>query len=483
MQDFEKAKALFFDGLRELELGRPQEAERCFRGSLALVPDRVSTMVNLSSSLLRQRRAADAGEVAQRVLAIDRQAADGWLNLGLASQGLGDLNQALDCMDRALQINPAYAEAFSDKGVILTELQRLDEALACHAQGLTLNPGNPQALTNMGVTLSALGRLDDAMRCYDEALLASPGLPDATWNQALIRLAREDFRDGWRQYEYRWSRSDADPYLHPEVQPLQDLAHAPGKRVLLWAEQGLGDTLQFSRYVALLTARGASVTLEVPEALRGLLGRMGHGATVVARNRAPGPFDWQLPLMSLPRLFGTQPTDIPAATPCLSAPADRVAYWGTWFGEANSRPRIGIAVQGNPRHRNDLSRSMPLAKVRALAEIGDVFLIQTDVSEGDRKFLALNPAIQFLGDRLDDFDETAAIVHHMDVVVSVDTSLAHLAGAMGKRLYVLLPWIAEWRWRLQGDTTPWYPSATLLRQPVASDWDSVVVDLVSRLRA
>ena len=246
MQEFEKAKALFFDGLRELEQGRPLEAERCFRGSLALVPNRVSTLVNLSSSLIRQRRAAEAGEVAQQVLAIDKQAADGWLNLGLASQGLGDLKQALDCMDRALQINPAYAEAFSDKGVILTEMQRLDEALA---------------------------------------------------------------------------------------------------------------------------------------------------------------------------------------------------------------------------------------------EIGDVFLIQKDVSEGDRKFLALNPGIQFLGDRLDDFDETAAIVHHMDVVVSVDTSLAHLAGTMGKRLYVLLPWIAEWRWRLQGETTPWYPSATLLRQPVESDWDSVVGDLVSRLQA
>ena len=483
MQEFEKAKALFFDGLRELEQGRPLEAERCFRGSLALVPNRVSTLVNLSSSLIRQRRAAEAGEVAQQVLAIDKQAADGWLNLGLASQGLGDLKQALDCMDRALQINPAYAEAFSDKGVILTEMQRLDEALACHAQGLKLNPGNPQALTNMGVTLTALGRHDEAMRCYDEALQVSPGLPDANWNQALIRLAREDFTDGWRQYEYRWTRSDADPYLHPEILPLQDLADARGKRVLVWAEQGLGDTLQFSRYVALLTACGASVTFEVPEALRGLLGRRGHGATVVARDRAPGPFDWQVPLMSLPRLLRTQPTDIPAVTPGLSAPADRVAYWGTWLGQDKSRPRIGIAVQGNPRHRNDLSRSMPLAKVRALAEIGDVFLIQKDVSEGDRKFLALNPGIQFLGDRLDDFDETAAIVHHMDVVVSVDTSLAHLAGTMGKRLYVLLPWIAEWRWRLQGETTPWYPSATLLRQPVESDWDSVVGDLVSRLQA
>ena len=483
MQDFEKAKALFFDGLRELERGRAREAELCFRGSLALVPDRVSTLVNLSSSLIRQRRAIEAGEVAQRVLSIDPQAADGWLNLGLASQGLGDLKQALDCMARALQINPAYAEALSDKGVILTELQRFDEALACHAQGLELNPGSPQALTNMGVTLTALGRLDEAMRCYDQALLANPGLPDANWNQALIRLAREDFQDGWRQYEYRWSRSDADPYLHPEVPPLQDLADAHGKRVLLWAEQGLGDTLQFSRYVALLTARGASVTFEVPEALRGLLGRMGHGAAVVARDRAPGSFDWQIPLMSLPRLFGTQPTDIPPATPRLAAPAERVAYWGTWFGQDKPRPRIGIAVQGNPRHRNDLSRSMPLAKVSALAEFGDVFLIQKDVSEGDRKFLALNPGIQFLGDRLDDFDETAAIVHHMDVVVSVDTSLAHLAGAMGKRLYVLLPWMAEWRWRLQGDTTPWYPSATLLRQPVASDWDRVVGDLVSRLKA
>lgn len=482
MQDFEKAKALFFDGLRELEHGRPHEAERCFRGSLALVPDRVSTLVNLSSSLIRQRRAAEAGEVAQRVLAIDKQAADGWLNLGLASQGLGDLKQALECMDRALQINPAYAEALSDKGVILSEMHRLDDALACHAQGIKLNPGNPQALTNMGVTLAAMGRLDDAMRCYDEALQVSPGLPDANWNQALIRLAREDFTDGWRQYEYRWTRSDADPYLHPEIQPLQDLADARGKRVLVWAEQGLGDTLQFSRYVAMLTALGASVTFEVPESLRGLLGRMGHGAAVVARDRAPGPFDWQLPLMSLPRLFGTQPTDVPAATLSLSAPADRIAYWGTWLGQDKPRPRIGIAVQGNPRHRNDLSRSMPLAKMRALAEIGDVFLIQKDVSEGDRKFLALNPGIQFLGDRLDDFDETAAIVHHMDVVVSVDTSLAHLAGTMGKPLFVLLPWIAEWRWRLQGATTPWYPSATLLRQPVASDWDSVVGDLVSRLR-
>ena len=483
MQDFEKAKQLFFDGLRHLEQGRAPEAELCFRGSLALVPNRVSTLVNLSSSLLRQRRAAEAGEVAQQVLAIDRQAMDGWLNLGLASQGLGDLKQALECLDRALQIKPDYAEALSDKGVILTEMQRLDEALACHALGLKCNPGNPQALTNMGVTLTALGRLDEAMQCYDQALATSPGLPDANWNQALIRLAREDFTDGWRQYEYRWTRSDADPYLHPEIPPLQDLADARGMRVLVWAEQGLGDTLQFSRYVPMLTARGASVTFEVPESLRGLLGRMEQGAQVVARDRAPGTFDWQLPLLSLVRLFGTQPTTIPPVTPGLSAPADRVAYWGTWFGQATARPRIGVAVRGNPRHRNDLARSMPLAKLRALAEIGEVFLIQKDVSEDDRKFLALNPSIQFLGDRLDDFDETAAIVHHMDVVVSVDTSLAHLAGSMGKNLFVLLPWIAEWRWRLSGDTTPWYPGARLLRQPAAGDWDSVILALVSRLKA
>lgn len=483
MQDFDKAKQLFFAGLRELEQGRAGEAEHCFRGSLALVPNRVSTLVNLSSSLLRQRRCAEAGEVAQQVLAIDREAMDGWLNLGLACQGMGDLKQALECLDRALQIKPDYAEALSDKGVILTEMQRIDEALECHARGLQFNPGNPQALTNMGVTLTAMGRFDEAMHCYDQALAVSPGLPDANWNQALIRLARGDFTDGWRQYEYRWTRSDADPYLHPEIPPLQNLALANGKRVLVWAEQGLGDTLQFSRYLAPLTARGALVTFEVPESLRGLLGRMPHGAQVVARDRAAGRFDWQLPLLSLPRLFATQPTTIPPITPGLSAPADRVAFWGAWFGSTTAKPRIGVAVRGNPRHRNDLARSMPLAKLQALAEIGEVYLIQTELSDADRKFLALHSGIRFLGDRLDDFDETAAILHHMDVVVSVDTSLAHLAGAMGKKLFVLLPWIAEWRWRHAGDTTPWYDSARLLRQPAAGDWDSVMSDLVARLKA
>ena len=335
----------------------------------------------------------------------------------------------------------------------------------------------------MGVTLTALGRFDDAMHCYDQALAVSPGLPDANWNQALIRLARGDFTDGWRQYEYRWTRSDADPYLHPELPPLQDLALANGQRVLVWAEQGLGDTLQFSRYVPLLTARGASVTFEVPEALRGLLGRADHGAQVVARDRAAGPFDWQLPLLSLARLFGTQPDTIPPVTPGLSAPADRVAYWGTWFGPTTGRPRVGVAVRGNPRHRNDLARSMPLAKLQALAEIAEVYLIQTELSDADRKFLALNAQIRFLGDRLDSFDETAAILHHMDVVVSVDTSLAHLAGAMGKKLFVLLPWIAEWRWRHSGDTTPWYGCARLLRQSAEGDWDSVMSALVTQLKA
>ncbi len=481
MSDFETAKTLFFQGLDQFQAGHYPQAEVSFRGALAIIPERVSTLVNLSATLIKLRKIEPARLLLSQALSLDDQAADAWLNMGLVNQASDRPLQALECFDQALRLDPNYLEGWCNKGVVLSDLQRHDEALACHDYCLRLSPDHVQALTNKGVTLTELKRYDQAMACYDQALRAVPAQPEANWNQALIRLAHQDFEAGWKQYEYRWQRVDHDPTLHGDIPTLPTLQASAGRRVLIWAEQGLGDTIQFSRYIPMLTRMGAQVVFEVPMTLKGLLATMPDCGKVIAHDEAAGAVDFQLPLLSLPRLFHTTAASIPASVPYLSARAERVDFWKVKLGLVTGRPKIGVACYGNARHRNDQKRSMALQYLAPLCALGDVFLIQKDFRPEDRDWLAKMPAIRFLGDQIRDFDDTAAIVQNMDVVISVDTSLAHLAGAMGQPLLVLVPWVPEWRWLLEGDQSAWYPTARIVRQPSMGDWDAVMQQVVDDL--
>jgi hypothetical protein len=294
-------------------------------------------------------------------------------------------------------------------------------------------------------------------------------------------LTLGDFTRGWKQYEWRWKASAFARQRRSFRQPLW-LGHeaVAGETVLLHAEQGFGDTIQFIRYAPLLAERGAVVICEVQPELKPLLSQL-TGVTVVAAGDPLPAFELQCPLLSLPLAFATQPTDIPADVPYLAAAADRVAAWRDRL--SSDRPRAGFVWSGSPTHKNDVNRSIALARLATLFDDARLrcFSLQTELRAADRETLRGLPGLTHLGDDICDFADTAAIISQLDVVISVDTAVAHLAGALGKPVLILLPLAADFRWMRQRKDTPWYPTAKLLRQPAFGDWDSVIAGLRDEL--
>jgi len=309
---------------------------------------------------------------------------------------------------------------------------------------------------------------------YGKTLALRKDDADAQFMTALALLARGDYRAGFEKYEARWRRTGMPP-AKSRGRPLwrgdTPLAH---KTLLLHAEQGLGDTIQFARYVPLVAKAGAKIVLEVHTELRALLARLPGAATIVARGEAVPPFDLHCPLGSLPLALRTELESVPADIPYLAADERRMAAWAERLG-SRDLPRIAIAWSGNASHINDRNRSMPFAALAPLFDAPARFIsIQRDVRAGDAEALAAEKRVIHLGDALDDFADTAAVLSQCDIVITVDTAVAHLAGALGRPVWVLLPFAPDWRWGLSGDTTPWYPTARLFRQSSLGEWNGVI---------
>jgi hypothetical protein len=320
-----------------------------------------------------------------------------------------------------------------------------------------------------------------------EAALTKAGeFPEAYFEAALAHLTLGDFKAGWKAYEWRWKTGAFANKRRSFRQP-QWLGDVPltAKTILLHAEQGFGDTIQFIRYAPLLAGRGARVICEVQPELVSLLSRLEgqfESVAIIAKGEALPHFDLHCPLLSLPLAFGTELSTIPARVPYLAAPAARAAYWRDRLSE--SGPRAGFVWSGSSAHKNDANRSIPLARLAPLLESLPFacFSLQRELRGADRDVLQRLPKLGDLGPELVDFIDTAAVISQLDVVVSVDTSVAHLAGAMGKPVVILLPHAADFRWLRDRANSPWYPTATLLRQKAFGDWDSVIAGLAEELR-
>ncbi len=343
-------------------------------------------------------------------------------------------------------------------------------------------PDLVQGHNNLGRALEALNRHEAAVESYARAAALAPDYAGAQWNLALARLALGDFAAGWAGYEWRWRNGDlcerrfAEPPWRGE--PLA------GRTILVHAEQGLGDTVHFARYVPLLAARGARVMLEVQRPLLRLLASLaGIERLYVAVDPLPAR-DCHVPLLSLPGLFATTLETIPADVPYLGAASERVAKWAALMAPM-AAPCIGFAWAGSATNRNDRNRSMPLEALLPLFEIAgpSFFSLQKEMRPGEAEMLARFPEVHALGDRLEDFADTAAAMAQLDVVISVDTAAAHLAGALARPLWLLLPFAAEWRWLRQRETSPWYPTARPFRQPQPGDWAGVVGSVRSEIEA
>jgi tetratricopeptide (TPR) repeat protein len=475
------AQALFNRGVTLHELKRFEAALASYDAALAASPDYAEALSNRGDAFRELGRLQDALLSYDHALAVRPDYAEALSNRGNVLKLLRRFDGALASYDAALRLRPDYPEALSNRAVTLQALDRLDEALASCDRALALAPDSIAALTNRASVLQELRRFDEALATYDRAAAIAPDHAEAQINRALLLLLSGDFANGWPAYEWRrklpsWAeRGFAQPEWAGE-----DMA---GQRLLLHAEQGFGDTIQFARYAALAAERGIDVVLEVQPPLAPLLGGL-FGLEVVAAGRDPLPsFDRHCPLLSLPRLFATTPATIPSGAPYIVAPADRIAAWAPRLPDDGLR--VGLAWSGHPDNVRDHERSIPFARLAPLTAIpGARFVsLQKDIRATDADDFQRCGDVVDLGGALRDFADTAAIIAQLDLVITVDTAVAHLAGAMGKPVWVLLPRVPDFRWLLDRATSPWYPSARLFRKGQADTWDDVIAGVANELAA
>ena len=410
----------------------------------------------------------------EKAISVDPKSAVAYGNRGSALHKLGQFDAALLSFDQALAINPDQADALLNRGNLLKDLGQFDAALASYDRAIAVKPNYAEAFSNSGFVLKELGRLDAALARYDRAIAIEPGYVSAHCNRAFTLLLAGDFEHGWLDYEWRRKLDKKPRFAQPLWQGGESIA---GKTILLHSEQGFGDTLQFCRYAKLVSALGARVVLEVDRPLVTLLADLGGVSQVIAQGNALPPFDYQCPLMSLPLAFKTRLDTIPFPTAYLQSGAAKVAHWQSRLGQ-RTKPRVGLVWSGRITHQNDRNRSIALADlVPYLPADCQYVSVQKEVRDSDEHTLKGNPDILNVADELDDFSDAAALCACLDVVVSVDTSVAHLSAALGLATWILLPFNPEWRWLLKRSDSPWYSSAKLYRQQTMGDWNGILAQV------
>jgi tetratricopeptide (TPR) repeat protein len=459
-------------------LGRYEDAVASYDQALALEPRAPEILNGRGNALTQLGRHQDALDSFDRALAIRPDYLLAAYNRGTCLFESGRAEEALRDFDRALAIDPHHVETLGNRGNALFKLNRIEAALTAYDAALAISPHHPRLLHNRAHALRQLGRPTEALTTITTAIDSGGADPEIRYEQALIQLTLGAFRAGWAGYEWRWQTREFAPQRRDFRQPLW-LGEQPllGKTILLHAEQGFGDTIQFARYLSVVAGLGARVILEVQAELNTLMRGLDAVDTVVARGEPLPQFELQCPLASLPLACKTEIATIPASIPYIAVSPDRVAVWRKRLPQRSLL--VGLAWAGRPSHPNDRNRSLAFERlVPLLATPGACFVsLQYDVCSEDDSILRQHPDILRLGQEVKDFADTAAIISVLDVVVSVDTAVAHLAGALGKPLFLMLPHAADFRWLVGRQDSPWYPAARLFRQPRFGDWETVVTQV------
>ena len=510
-------------------LDRLAEAAAEYQKVVHIAPDDFEATYNLGIVLHELKEFAQAANAFRRALSLKPDLAEAMSNLAAALQGLDDYDGAAELLRRAITLNPDFAEAHGNWGGHLWRQGDLAGAKKSCLRATELNPNLPGAHGNLGHVLFDESDYRGALDCYDHALALKPDVAESgvpSWQRGdllnafdigrnggsdfataeyrralasksncvellyyvgLLHLLHGDFPAGWHNYEYRWQtkmlRNARRDFSQPQWlgQPID------GARILLHGEQGLGDVLQFIRYVPMVAARGAKVILEVPSELRRFVENSKMPAVqIVTRGATLPDFEWQSPLMSLPLVFRTDLTCVPATIPYLQADPQRTHDFAQQIAShsSNTGLRVGLVWSGSPRHTRDRQRSIPLAQLRSLTEIpGAIFYsLQKGPAAKELLDMPIDMNLVDLSGYLNDFADTAAALANLDLLITVDTAVAHLAGALGKPVWILLTRNPDWRWLLDRDDSPWYPTARLFRQDVAGDWPSMVNRVHGELR-
>jgi tetratricopeptide (TPR) repeat protein len=494
----EHASAFYNLALALEQLGQVEEAAASYSQALQFEPGNLAALTNLGNVLKASGRLDDAIACYREVLRLKPDFAEVHANLGNVLSDQAKLVEAESSYRRALDLRPDYAETHYNLGILCSKKGIVEDAIACYRRALSCKPTYLEAHVNLGNALRLTGQMDDALTSFQQALQLKPDFASAHWNRAVVLLARGEFKEGWREYEWRWAQHTFA--RRQFTQPLWDGTDLHGKTILLYAEQGLGDALHFIRFAPLVKRLGGKVLVECPPQLLRLLAGFPGVDQLLARGAQLPMFHVQAPLLSLPGIFDTDLASIPATAPYLHAEPKLVAHWlhkmsgvrcsisdvgrgvldiGHQTPDTGRVFKIGIAWQGNPTNPGDRYRSIPLAFFNRLAHVPGVQLISLQKGQGTEQLREIPGPFPILdlGSALDEttgaFVDTAAVMMNLDLVISSDTAIPHLAAALGVPVWLALSLAPDWRWLLHREDSPWYPTMRLFRQTRFGDWQEV----------
>jgi tetratricopeptide (TPR) repeat protein len=494
--------------------GHLEEAIAACRQGLVLRPQWAEVHYNLASALLQNGATGEAIESFKAAIAIKPDFADALNDLGKTYLVCGNTDEAIKCFRQAIAVKPDFADAHNDLGVALLNRLEFEPAVKSLQHAVALKPDSEDACNNLGGALGAMGRHAESEETFRKLLSANPRFapgynnlgnalygagqwtravesfqtaihlrPDyalAHWNLGLLLLSLGDFERGWTEYEWRWRRAEYARHDHFK-KPRWDGKPLSGRRILLHTEQGFGDVIQFIRYLPRVVQSGGKVILACHSELRRLLSGMDGIEHWIDPGGTLPEYDFHCPLLSLPSVFQTTAATIPAQVPYLTADSDLSAAWRDRLARVDGK-KVGLVWAGRPGHGNDRNRSLVLSQLSALGSVSGVSYISLQKGEAAKQ-VADGLQLTDWTSNLNDFADTAALIARLDLVITVDTAVAHLAGALAKAVWVLLPFVPDWRWMLDRDDSPWYPTMRLFRQPALGDWRTPIARIVEALKS
>jgi tetratricopeptide (TPR) repeat protein len=467
-------------------IDEPAEALLNYQKALQLKPDFPQAWNNLANALKEFDRLNEAIAAYRRAMELQPNTPEPLSNLGNALRDAGQWESAMELYQKALDMHVSHAVTHNNVGNALCERGEWWAAISAYEKALAIKPDYADAINNMGTAMEEIGQRDRAMQCYQQAHALTPKAVSPPWNIALLQLLQGDYIHGWRGYENRWRQKKQSKTWRAFNQPmLSNVAQMKGSRILLHAEQGFGDAIQFCRYATMVAEQGATVYLECPPKLSRLFSTLKEVKKVIPRGEELPEFDLHCPLMSLPMVFGTEIKTVPGTVSYLSADPADVLRWQKQFADQPDAYRVGLVWAGQSTHQKDRHRSLSLHSFAGLSLLPGVrfYSLQVGDSAGQAKSPPQGMELVDWTSGLNDFADTAAMISQLDLVISVDTAVCHLAGALGKPVWVLVAFQPDWRWLLDRDDSPWYPTAKLFRQPSPQDWGPPLSKIAAELAA
>jgi len=459
--------------------GKMAEAAMCFSRAIAEKPDYSLAFNNFGYLYFTSGNLDNAEKLYSQALVLKPDYPDALNNLGTVYNRRGAIEESISCYKKALAIQPNYPNALSNLGTVYHDMGAFDKSIPLYRKALFLQPNHPEALNNLGNALEAIGKLSEAINSYTQAIVLKENCPEYNKNLAMALLAAGQFDEGWKKYEWRWKTSQFDNVFKDATKPRWNGKDAQGRTLLIRAEQGFGDTLQFCRYAPLAAMRGLRVILEVQSPLVNIMKSLPGIEQVIAQGNALPDFDFYCPMMSLPAAFNTTLETIPCSVPYLGVNGESVEKWRDRLqDDAGKMLKVGLVWSGKPRAQSpdliavDRRRSMSPELLAPLINVSGIkyYSLQKTGQSAPREF----GFIDYM-DECSDFSDTAALIANLDLVISVDTAVAHLAGALGKPVWILNRFDSCWRWFKEREDSPWYPTLRLIRQPEPGDWKSVIL--------